>query len=272
MSSIINLYKNSGETPLEALNRLRDKMPEYKDQTLSYAGRLDPMAEGVLLVLVGDENKNRAAHLNNDKEYIVQILFGIETDTYDVLGKVKNICSEEKVHEVLPQKEKKSSIQNVLQKYTGIFYQKYPPYSSKPVNGKSLFEHARENEDGDEPRPTSLIIPKKEVIVYKNEFVSMKKISAHELFKYIKSKVSLVTGDFRQNDILALWKKTLSSEIENNRDFTLAEVVISCSSGTYMRSIAHDVGKDLGIGALAFKIKRIRAGEYVVNDSLVLPS
>ena len=53
MSGIVQIYKNEGETPLECLERFRVEQPLYKDATLSYAGRLDPMAEGILLVLVG---------------------------------------------------------------------------------------------------------------------------------------------------------------------------------------------------------------------------
>ena len=55
----IVIYKKVGETPLEALDRLRKIKPEYREETLSYAGRLDPVAEGVMLVLVGEECKNK---------------------------------------------------------------------------------------------------------------------------------------------------------------------------------------------------------------------
>ena len=55
----IKLYKEKGETPLERLDRFREENPEYGEVKLSYAGRLDPMAEGVMLILIGDENKER---------------------------------------------------------------------------------------------------------------------------------------------------------------------------------------------------------------------
>src|SRR3989344_64050 len=87
--SILNLYKRLGETPRERLERLRLEKPLYENEVLSYAGRLDPMAEGVLLTLVGPENKRRDEYLNLSKEYVVDILFGFSTDTYDVLGKIK---------------------------------------------------------------------------------------------------------------------------------------------------------------------------------------
>ena len=56
---VLNLYKQMGETPRERLERLRKEKSEYAHEVLSYAGRLDPMAEGVLLCLVGAENKHR---------------------------------------------------------------------------------------------------------------------------------------------------------------------------------------------------------------------
>jgi tRNA U55 pseudouridine synthase TruB len=56
---VLNLYKNPGETPLERLDRFRGEHLEYKDEKLSYVGRLDPLAEGVMLVVIGDENQNR---------------------------------------------------------------------------------------------------------------------------------------------------------------------------------------------------------------------
>ncbi len=273
---ILNLYKNKGETPLEALNRLREKMPEYKDSVLSYAGRLDPMAEGVLLVLVDEENKNRAAYLNHDKEYTIQVLFGIETDTYDLLGKVVKVAPENKMQEFLSSKDKKDQINRALIKYSGMFFQKYPAYSSKTVDGKALFEHSREQDE--EKSVSSLIIPKKEVIVYKNELISIKKISAKHLLNYIHETIALIKGDFRQKEILNLWDEHLSNSKESNTDnnspknkeFLLAEINISCSTGTYMRSIAHDLGKDLEIGALAFSIIRTRAGEFSIQDSIHL--
>ncbi len=80
--------KHLGETPLQALDRLRIEQPEYQKATLSYAGRLDPMAEGLLLVLVDDECKHSQDYFGFDKDYEATILFGFDTDTHDILGKI----------------------------------------------------------------------------------------------------------------------------------------------------------------------------------------
>ena len=91
LPKVLNLYKKIGETPLERIKRFKADNPEYAMLKMSYAGRLDPMAEGVLLVLVDGENKNREKYLNFSKEYEADIIFGIGTDTHDVLGKIARI-------------------------------------------------------------------------------------------------------------------------------------------------------------------------------------
>ena len=88
IQSKILLYKKIGETPLECLNRFKVENSEYESLPMTYAGRLDPMAEGLLLVLVGEECKKKEDYLYLSKEYEIEVLFGFETDTADVLGKI----------------------------------------------------------------------------------------------------------------------------------------------------------------------------------------
>jgi hypothetical protein len=70
---MILIDKRVGETPLQLINRIRIEMPKLKNERLSYAGRLDPMAEGQMLILVGDENNNRDKYLGLDKDEIKDI-------------------------------------------------------------------------------------------------------------------------------------------------------------------------------------------------------
>ena len=132
------LYKNIGETPLHVLDNLRKKDIFFKDKKLTYAGRLDPMAEGLLLVLSGEECKRKEYYVNLDKEYEFEILIGFKTDSKDVLGiskydskKLENISSDE--------------IKEKLKNFTGKQKMKYPIFSSKTVKGKPLFQYALEN-------------------------------------------------------------------------------------------------------------------------------
>src|SRR3712207_2873397 len=89
MNKILNIYKPVGFTPLEMITALLKEFPEYKDKKIGYAGRLDPLAHGVLLLMIGDATKQRKDYLGLDKMYEFEVLFGVETDTYDLLGFVK---------------------------------------------------------------------------------------------------------------------------------------------------------------------------------------
>src|SRR3989344_5164686 len=85
-AEILKLYKELGETPLECLYRYKESHIKSKDTKMTYLGRLDPMAEGVLLVLTGN-TRDREKYLSLDKTYEFEVLWGIESDTYDILGK-----------------------------------------------------------------------------------------------------------------------------------------------------------------------------------------
>ncbi|MDQ3244755.1 MAG: tRNA pseudouridine(55) synthase TruB, partial [bacterium] len=88
VKSFYLLNKKEGETPLEALESFRVKAKIGKEVKMTYAGRLDPMASGLLIILAGEECKNKEKYLRLDKEYNFEVLFGFATDTYDILGKV----------------------------------------------------------------------------------------------------------------------------------------------------------------------------------------
>lgn len=249
---VLNLYKKLGETPRERLERLRAQKPHYERETLSYAGRLDPMAEGVLLCLVGAANGRREAYLELGKEYVVDILFGFATDTYDILGRVMETGD--------PTEVTRKNIERGLNEFRGKISQEYPPFSSKTVEGKSLFEWARNN------ALSSLILPSRSVTVYHLTVEKVYKVSEQDLRSYIETSVAKVNGDFRQEEVLRLWERHLKKEGE--REFPCATVRIECSSGTYMRSIAHKLGIELGVPALALHILRAKVGEYTVEKSL----
>ena len=253
---ILLLNKKEGETPLFALENFRQKHKIYKDVKMTYAGRLDPMASGLLLVLAGEETKNKEKYLALDKEYEFGVLFGVATDTYDILGKVIS-C----VRQDLTQIELQKEIKKNLKYFTGKFIQKYPIYSSKTVKGKQLFQYARDGENVE--------IPEREVFVKKIKFLKLRKIKRAQLLTNIERRIKKVKGpastgqggDFRQDEILKLWRDKLN--IKNSilsNEFFIASFKIKCSSGTYVRGIANSLGEKIGIGALAFSIKRTKIG------------
>lgn len=246
-SGVLTIYKKVGETPLQCLDRLRIEHPEYEGATLSYLGRLDPLAEGILLVAVGEENKNRHSYLQLDKEYEVEILLGVETDTHDILGLVKT--KDEQF--TLPDEDE---IQKVIQEFVGKTEVPYPVFSSKPHKGKSLFEWGKEGLPDDE------ILPTTHLDIQDIKYIDTKQITSQDIEVEIYKRIDLVTGDFRQEQIKEAWKTYF--EHAKVLSYTIITISVTCKSGTYMRTLAQEIGKKLKTGALAFSIKRTRLGGY----------
>jgi tRNA U55 pseudouridine synthase TruB len=136
MSKYMLLEKKRGETPLELLNTWKATHPESAQVLLSYAGRLDPMAEGKLLVLIGDECKKQSQYTKLDKEYEIEILLDLKTDTGDVLGFSEYADKVTKPDSI--------EIKKVFKRELGSHSRKYPIFSSKTVKGKQLFLYALE--------------------------------------------------------------------------------------------------------------------------------
>lgn len=241
---MILVYKPLGLTPLQAIERLKKKKPELSGKTLSYAGRLDPMAEGLLLILVGEENKRRREFEHLDKEYEFEALLGIKTDSYDLLG-IPKIGKEKQIRAI----EVNAFVKKNSQKVT----QEYPPYSSFKVEGKPLYWWARQGK--------KVTIPKREIRVEKFEFIDRYKIFPQEILKTIISRINLVKGDFRQELILRNWQN-LFEEINDKKEFQILKFKISCSSGTYIRSLVDAFGKELNVGSVTYSIKRTRIGKF----------
>ncbi len=89
---VLLLNKPLGMTPLELIQGFKKRFPKYEKLKIGYAGRLDPMARGLMVCLVGDESKKQKETELKTKDYVFEALFGVSTDTYDVLGLVSR-CS-----------------------------------------------------------------------------------------------------------------------------------------------------------------------------------
>lgn len=225
MEKVLKLYKKLGETPLECLERFRSENPEYANEKMTYAGRLDPMAEGVMIALVGEECKKKDDYLGLDKEYIFEVLFGIQSDTYDILG--------------IPKTAEKKDFD--IKSFLGKRIQEYPAYSSR------TFQMARDGVDFEPPT--------KEVEIFNIEILEEREIEKTKILAEILERIDLVNGDFRQDEIKESWKEILENAPEK---FQIAKIKINCSSGTYVRSICNE------LGGLAYSIKRTRVGEYKI--------
>lgn len=252
--SVIPVIKPVGLTPLEVIHRFKMLNPQVSQKKISYAGRLDPMAEGILLLLVGDENKKRKTHESLKKTYKASIVLGIETDSFDALGMVLGV---EKNRQITREK-----IVERLKAIVGKKTQDYPPYSSKPVNGKPLFWWARNN------KLSEIEIPKKEIEIFTCDLLGISQMSGHILFLEVVGKIEKIKGDFRQKEIIEAWKDF--EDANGSGFFCKIEVLVSCSSGTYIRGIANSLGRELCCGAFALSIERTRVGKFTYGDCMKL--
>lgn len=252
MNKPLYVYKPQGFTPFEIIQELK-KRPEYEHETISYAGRLDPMAEGVLVLLVGEDNKNRKAFEDMRKTYSVEILLGVQTDTYDALGIITKPPQATLVDEEM--------MCSTLDLFKGKFSQEYPPYSSKTVSGKPLYYWSRNN------KLSEITIPKRVVEIFSITLNSKKTITATALAKRVFKEISVVSGDFRQDAILQEWKRNLEGK---DVSFQIFQITVECSSGTYMRTLAYTIGKKLSASAIALHITREKVGDVSLTDCLYL--
>lgn len=219
---------------------------------MTYFGRLDPMAEGVLLIGAGEETKNRDKYLNLPKTYLFDILWCFETDSFDILGLITKIGLAEDFSE--------ERLKKFIDKLSGKRRQKFPRFSSKPINGRPLFEIAKAEGIAEAD------LPSKEIEIYKVEYVEERVISDSDLERNIIQKISRVKGDFRQKEIVRKWQDFF--ENYPPRFFHVSRVRIDCSSGTYIRGIIHSLGKKMATGAIALRIIREKVGEYDIQNSL----
>ncbi len=197
--------------------------------------------------MIEPETKRAKHYQKYDKVYEVEILFGVATDSYDLLGMVlKGVKKKPDIT--------RHVVELALEKIKGEFNQQYPPYSSKSVGGKPLFWWARND------KLSEILIPSKKVNVYSTEFLDYCEIDSKILAAEIKRRIKLVKGDFRQDKIVDSWKDFFSRY--GSGVFVLVKVEIKCSSGTYVRGIANDIGKKIGVGALAFDINRTKIGKF----------
>lgn len=264
--TIILINKVFSETPLSTIKKLKILNPVLNSKKIAYAGRLDPMAEGLLLLLVEPETKNHKKYERLSKEYEFDILFGLSTDTYDILGLItkisKNYIRRTGSGLMRQSYNTKSDLDNLFSQLIGTHIQSYPPYSSARVNSKPLFWWARAD------RLSEISIPSKQIEIYSFEILKSFDIAKDELQKVILERLHLVTGNFRQEEIIKMWGKFFQTA--SIASFPILTCKISCSSGTYVRSLAHEIGERLKIGALALRIKRTKIGNYDLKEALTL--
>ena len=249
------IYKKLGQTPKEALLKYKKDNNMSFDLRMTYAGRLDPMAEGLLLVLSGDKVMEKEKYLDLPKEYSFDVLWEFETDTADILG-----MSKWSDISIFP---KTTEVGDYVKNSVKSFEQKYPAYSSQTAIGidslgkevnKSLIEWSREG------KISQIKIPSHLVEIFSAEFIDRRFITGIELLKSIEERVALVSGDFRQIQIVDKWRNLLYPKMDHS--FALDKIKIKVSGGFYVRQFVSDMAEHFQTLATTYHIDRLSIGDF----------
>ncbi len=204
LHGILNVYKEKGYTSHDVVAKLRGITGQRK---IGHTGTLDPDAEGVLPVCLGRATKICELLTDRDKTYEAVLLLGKETDTQDISGKVTGERDAKGLDE--------GEVRRAIGGFVGGYQQIPPMYSARKINGKKLYELAREGREIERsPRPVSIC----------------------------------------------------GIRIES-MDLPRVRMEITCSKGTYIRTLCHDIGRKLGVGGCMESLTRTRVGEFAVQDS-----
>ena len=214
------IYKKVGFSPFQVLKEIKPFIDEESRGKLTFVGRLDPMAEGNIHVLWSGDAEEKKTITLQDKEYQIDVLLGVKTDTDDILGLIDFENIETEVHT--------SDFDiKVLKDFIGPFHYNYPKYSSphikKVLKGESV---ELKKQDGE---------------IYSIDFLSLENISNTELKFKIFTKLNLcqMEGDFRLDEIKLSWKKFFE---KNKGNFKVLSLNVKCKRGTYMRVLSRELG------------------------------
>lgn len=210
-SGFLNIHKPRGITSHDVVARVRRIFQrDTGSKKVGHAGTLDPLAEGVLIVCVGNATRLSDYVMHTTKQYRATLKLGEVTDTYDAEG--RTIAEYDAQHITV------QHVQAVLKNFIGDIQQVPPMYSAIKKGGKKLYELAREGEDiALEARPVH--------------------IDHIELTRFDNQSV---------------------------------ELLVTCGAGTYIRSLAYDIGSVLGVGAHLTDLVRVASGTFHINDAIVL--
>ncbi len=253
------ITKKVGETPHSAMEAWRQKQSaDYADIPLAYAGRLDPMASGLLLILIGDECKRQEQYHALDKVYNFSVLFGVGSDTDDVLGRLSPT-------RIIPTPTR-DEITHILRSLTGTVSLSYPHFSSKTVQGKPLHMWTLEGRLGE------ITIPTNTTTVHSLRLTRLETKMRATICEEALAKINTIPpvtdprkalgADFRRTDVRSDWLAWRDSAPVTDR-YVIAHFTCIASSGTYMRSLASELGNRLGTRALAYHIDRTTIGRYL---------
>lgn len=200
--------KPRGKTSHDVVDAVR-RLAGFRQ--VGHLGTLDPLATGVLVLLLGRATRLARFYAGRRKRYTAAIRFGFATDTYDADGQPQGPDSAPALDA--------SKIERIAAERVGRFAQMPPPFSAKKIHGQPAHRLARKQKSP-ELKPADV-----------------------EVYEY---RITQIDGP-------------------------LARCVIECSSGTYIRALAHEMGERLGCGAHLAEIARTAVGEFTVDQAITLP-
>lgn len=210
---ILNIYKPSKISSFNFIYRLKRILGVKK---ISHAGTLDPLAEGVMIVLTDKDCKIQDSFMKLDKEYEADILLGASSESYDL---EKPLIFDNNSPFIT-----KEALEGVLNSLKGEISLPVPMFSAKIVSGKRLYKMARKGQVLED-------IPHMKSTIYE---ISLLEVNTYDYF---------------------------------GKNYPLVKIKIFCSSGTYIRTLANEIGKRLNTSGVLFFLKRTRVGEFSVIDS-----
>ena len=160
MDGIINIYKPKEWTSHDIVAKIK----KITGEKVGHTGTLDPLAQGVLPILIGKGTQCSKYLVNHDKKYRVELKLGKRTETLDAEGK---IIEEKEIPQNMLEQSNKSNIEKTLKTFEGEIEQKPPIYSAIKVNGKKLYEYARKGQEVE--------IPTRKITIYSIELKQIKK-------------------------------------------------------------------------------------------------
>ena len=209
MDGVIVVDKPEGWTSHDVVGKMR-RIANTK--RIGHLGTLDPIATGVLPLVIGMATRLAQYYTASEKVYEAVMRFGFATDTYDRAGVATS--------EAVPVTLERERLEAELNRFVGCIEQVPPPVSAKKVGGVPSYKLARQN-----------------------KAVALAPV-AIEIYE---ARLTAVEGD-------------------------TASVLVRCSAGTYVRSIAHDLGQALGCGAHLHQLRRTRSGDFSIEQARTIAS
>lgn len=253
---IVPVYKPIGAST----HQLAALVGACYQEKATHTGTLDPMADGVVIVLTGQDRFQKEKLARQWKTYQFEVLVGVKTDSHDLLGLPQlSLSTLRKVHQMDDQKII-TNIKSILPNYLGQQTQKRPRFSAKRIGGKSAFDKAKENKQFDAGT--------QRVYVHDIKLIDSKRYNLPTLQKEVIEKLQTVTGDFRQKQILQEWNKlfqNLASSGENQSGLLLT-LEARVGRRTYIRALVRDIFQELKLPATTFSLTRTINGPYNISD------